>query len=196
MEIEPKGELAKVRILQRNTLYVIGISPQIAREEILRRYEYFGQYGRILSLTLNKDKGFQADQGLLCYSAYITYNSEKEASLGLLSVDQHVYDGRLMHASFGRTKYCRFFLKSSGCLNHGCPYLHKVADPQDILHGDQQDSKKALFQQCFQLALTLAKIFNMTEPEMRNHLRQHKEHMLSVCKIKDMPAKMFMPQPV
>lgn len=40
-------KLSAVRILQKHILYVIGISPSIAKEEILKRYEFFGQYGRI-----------------------------------------------------------------------------------------------------------------------------------------------------
>ena len=55
-----------------------------------------------------------------------------------------MFDGRLMRASFGRTKYCRFFLKGSNCLNQGCPYLHKEADPRDILTQDEMH-KKVLF---------------------------------------------------
>ena len=42
----------------------------------------------------------------------------------------------------------------------------------------------------------MAKVFSMTEPEMRNHLRQHKEHMLAVCRLKEMPTKVFMPTPL
>ena len=54
-------KLSQVRILQRNTLYVIGLSPNVAKEETLRRFEYFGQYGRILSVTINKEKAFQSE---------------------------------------------------------------------------------------------------------------------------------------
>ena len=140
-------KLSTVRILQRNTLYVIGLSPNVAKEETLRRYEYFSQYGRIVSVSINKEKAFQSENQGLCYSAYINYSSEREASLSILAVDQFVFDGRLLHASFGRTKYCRFFLKGTNCLNHECPYLHKEALPENIL--TQEDmNKKILFQQC------------------------------------------------
>jgi len=91
----------------------------------LRRYEYFGQYGRIVQVTVNKEKAFQSENQGLCYSAYLTYSSAREASIAILAIDQHVFDGRLMHASYGRTKYCRFFLKGTNCLNTDCPYLHK-----------------------------------------------------------------------
>ena len=50
---------------------MIGIAPSIAKEDTLRRFEYFGQYGRILSLKLGK--AYQAETQL-CYSAYITYS--------------------------------------------------------------------------------------------------------------------------
>ena len=138
-------KLANARILQRNSLYLIGLSPNVAKEETLRRYEYFGQYGKILNITINKEKAFQSENQGLCYSAYITYSNEREASLAILCVDQFVFDGRLLHASFGRTKYCRFFLKGSYCLNHECPYLHKKANPQDILTNQEELNKKALF---------------------------------------------------
>jgi CCR4-NOT transcription complex subunit 4 len=51
-------KLSQVRILQRNTCYVIGISPNIAKEDLMRRFEYFGQYGKIQSITVNKEKAF------------------------------------------------------------------------------------------------------------------------------------------
>ena len=43
-----------------------------------------------------------------------------------------------MHASFGRTKYCRFFLKGTGCMNQACPYLHKEAPEENILHDTEK----------------------------------------------------------
>jgi hypothetical protein len=35
-------KLEDVRIMQKNIVYVINLSPHFAREEILTRYEYFG----------------------------------------------------------------------------------------------------------------------------------------------------------
>lgn len=80
--------LVQVRILQKNTLYVIGVSPAIAKEDTLKRFEYFGQYGKILQVSLNnKDKAFQSENQGMCYSAYITYSSEREAAIAILSID-------------------------------------------------------------------------------------------------------------
>jgi CCR4-NOT transcription complex subunit 4 len=91
---------------------VIGVAPSIAKEEVLKRYEYFGQYGKILQITI-KDDPFQSENQGTCYSVYVTYSNSKEASLAMLAIDSFVYEGRLMRASYGRTKYCKFFLKDT-----------------------------------------------------------------------------------
>jgi hypothetical protein len=44
IQLTPKqrNELTGHRVIQRNLVYVIGLAPKIAREEILRSHEYFG----------------------------------------------------------------------------------------------------------------------------------------------------------
>ena len=64
-----------MRILQRNTLYVIGLSPNVAKEEILKKFEYFGQYGKVQNVTINKENAFMSDNQVLCHSAYVTYST-------------------------------------------------------------------------------------------------------------------------
>jgi RNA recognition motif-containing protein len=63
----------------------VGHLPYGFVEEGLR--EYFGQYGRILQVTLNKEKAFQSENQGICFSVYLTYSSEKEASIALLAID-------------------------------------------------------------------------------------------------------------
>jgi CCR4-NOT transcription complex subunit 4 len=111
--------------MQKNIVYVINLSPQIAREEVLVRFEYFGQYGKIVSVTINNEHAYNSDQGQ-CYSAYITYSQPHEAALAILALDQSVRENRLMRASFGRTKYCKYFLKQAQCQNRECPYMHEM----------------------------------------------------------------------
>ena len=76
----------------------------------MSKYEYFGQYGKIVALTINKEQAFNSDQGQ-SLSAYITYSQPHEAAIAILAVDQAVRDNRLLRASFGRTKYCKYFLR-------------------------------------------------------------------------------------
>lgn len=35
-------KLSKIRIIQKSTVYVIGLSPALADENLMRTYEYFG----------------------------------------------------------------------------------------------------------------------------------------------------------
>jgi CCR4-NOT transcription complex subunit 4 len=41
-------------VLQRNLLYVFGIANSVAKEETLRRKEYFGKYGKIVKIAVNR----------------------------------------------------------------------------------------------------------------------------------------------
>lgn len=53
--------------------------------EILRKDEYFGQYGKILKTVVNRDKPFNPPgQTGPTYSAYITFSDDREASLAIL----------------------------------------------------------------------------------------------------------------
>jgi len=47
--------------MQKNIVYVINLSPQIAKDDLLSKYEYFGQYGKIVSITINKEQTFNSD---------------------------------------------------------------------------------------------------------------------------------------
>jgi hypothetical protein len=64
-----------------------------------------------------------------------------------MALDQHMYDARTIRASYGRTKYCKFFLKSQGCPKKDCPYKHNECKESDILTPDDMQ-KKALFSYC------------------------------------------------
>jgi len=38
-------KLSNLRVIQKTLVYVIGIAPDLATEETLKKPEYFGQYG-------------------------------------------------------------------------------------------------------------------------------------------------------
>lgn len=58
--------------------------------------------------------------------------------------------------------------------------------------GKDEASKKALFQQCQQLALLLCHLVELTEAEMKLSLRDHREYMVGKCKT---ISRIVMPQP-
>lgn len=53
-EIQSRRALANVRVVQKNLVYVIGLTSRLANEEVLRRPEYFGQYGKIVKIVINR----------------------------------------------------------------------------------------------------------------------------------------------
>ena len=79
-----------------------------------------------------------------------------------MALDQHVFDARTIRASYGRTKYCKYFLKSSACPKKECPYKHNECKESDILTPDDMQ-KKALFSYCQQIAIQISKVTEMTE---------------------------------
>lgn len=68
-------------------MYVIGLAPDIAKEQTLRSLDYFGQYGKIEKLVLNTNHVYNSSKGGPSYSAYITFATPREAANTILSVD-------------------------------------------------------------------------------------------------------------
>jgi hypothetical protein len=52
--IADRRHLHNYRVVQRNLVYVIGVPANAATDEILRRPEYFGQYGKIAKLVIHR----------------------------------------------------------------------------------------------------------------------------------------------
>ena len=53
---DKKDDLSESRIITKNLVYVIGLSASLANKEKLIKYEYFGQYGTIIKIVVNKNK--------------------------------------------------------------------------------------------------------------------------------------------
>lgn len=92
-----------LRTSQRAIVYVMGLSPRIAKEEVLRRHDYFGQYGKILRIQVSP-AGAAATSGPPSLRCCITYATREEAEQAVLAVDNVVLDGRTLKASFGMPK--------------------------------------------------------------------------------------------
>jgi CCR4-NOT transcription complex subunit 4 len=74
-------------VIQKTLVYVIGIAPEVASEEILKQPEYFGQYGDLQKIVINTNNVYNATRGGPSYSAYLTYHYARESALAILSVD-------------------------------------------------------------------------------------------------------------
>ena len=166
-------ELTESRIITKNLVYVIGLSSSIANRDKLLRYEYFGQYGSIVKIVVDKNKAYnQNSPNGPSYSAYVTFSKPCEASIAILSLDETMVDNHLVRASFGTTKYCSFFLKGIECTNKDCLFLHKLADESDIIKRGDLNSNKSIFAQQHSYAIKIADVYN---PEVKKKILSSKK---------------------
>lgn len=128
-------DLSNVRVLQRNLLYVVGLPASIAKEELLRKKEVFGKYGRIVKVAITKrqphNDGNHPHTHPNSYTAYITYKKDKSAMEAITAINGSLIDGRTVKATYGTTKYCTYFLRHIACNNPNCLYLHSLAKEKD-----------------------------------------------------------------
>jgi len=52
--LSSRKHLVEIRVIQRNLVYVIGISARVANESILKESEYFGQFGKVIKIVVNR----------------------------------------------------------------------------------------------------------------------------------------------
>ncbi|KAL9399169.1 hypothetical protein Peur_008130 [Populus x canadensis] len=129
--------LSNVRVIQRNLVYIIGLPLNLADESLLQRKEYFGQYGKVLKVSISRTAtgAIQHAANNSC-CVYITYAKEDEAVRCIQSVHSFVLEGRSLRACFGTTKYCHAWLKNTPCSIPDCLYLHDFGSEEDSFTKD------------------------------------------------------------
>lgn len=138
---EMRRHLANVRVVQKNLVYVIGLPNRVTNNEaLLRRNDFFGKFGKILKVVINKNNHYNSGPNPTV-SAYITFAKKEDATHCVRTIDKSTIDGRTLRASLGTTKYCSNFLRNQACPNPDCMYLHELGDEassytkQDMLEG-------------------------------------------------------------
>ncbi|KAJ1966503.1 transcriptional repressor general negative regulator of transcription subunit 4 [Dipsacomyces acuminosporus] len=125
-----RRHLANVRVVQKNLVYVIGLPINLATESTLRGYDYFGQFGRINKIVINKRQaGTNSHHPTV--GVYVTYATKDEATRAINAVDGSALEGRVLRATYGTTKYCSYYLRNIPCQNPGCMYLHEPGEEAD-----------------------------------------------------------------
>ncbi|KAF7163750.1 hypothetical protein CNMCM5623_008508 [Aspergillus felis] len=133
IEASSRKNLAGVRVVQKNLVYVIGLNPTIRDEsqllQTLRGKDYFGQYGEIEKIVVSKAKpGGNPNQGI---GVYVTYATKADAATCIAAVDGSTNGDRLLRAQYGTTKYCSSFLRNETCNNRNCTFLHETGEDSD-----------------------------------------------------------------
>mmetsp|Transcript_19490 Transcript_19490/g.22302 ORF Transcript_19490/g.22302 Transcript_19490/m.22302 type:complete len:777 (-) Transcript_19490:631-2961(-) len=121
--------LANMRVIRRNLVYAVGLPP--LSEDNLRKPEYFGQYGKISKIVLNRNNPPAGDVRRASASAYVTFLHKEDTLSCILALDGFYMDGRNIRASYGTSKYCSAFIKSVRCNNPECTYLHSMGEKDD-----------------------------------------------------------------
>uniref|UniRef100_A0A3Q1J4X8 CCR4-NOT transcription complex subunit 4 n=1 Tax=Anabas testudineus TaxID=64144 RepID=A0A3Q1J4X8_ANATE len=153
---ENRKHLASVRVVQRNLVFVVGLSQRLADPEVLKRPEYFGRFGKIHKVVINNSTSYAGSQGPSA-SAYVTYIRSEDALRAIQCVNNVVVDGRTLKASLGTTKYCSYFLKSMQCPKPECMYLHELGDEaasftkEEMQAGKHQEYEQKLLQDLYKI---------------------------------------------
>ncbi|GFF22745.1 general negative regulator of transcription subunit 4 [Aspergillus udagawae] len=149
IEASSRKNLAGVRVVQKNLVYVIGLNPTIRDEsqllQTLRGKDYFGQYGEIEKIVVSKAKpGGNPNQGI---GVYVTYATKADAATCIAAVDGSTNGDRLLRAQYGTTKYCSSFLRNEQCNNRNCTFLHETGDDSDSYSRQDLSSMNTLSSQ-------------------------------------------------
>lgn len=135
-QLKAKTNLKHARFVQRNLVYVIGLSLTLAREEVIRKSDMFGRFGRILRVLINRAHPYNADApGGPSISAYILFSRDIDASAAVRQMNATVLDGREVRCAIACTKYCDAFVRSGlHCGNADCLYIHEqFGSADDVL---------------------------------------------------------------
>ncbi|KAK6462167.1 transcriptional repressor general negative regulator of transcription subunit 4 [Scheffersomyces coipomensis] len=140
-EMANKKHLAGLRVVQKNLVYVTGLNPPCPPEDlhaVLRSDKYFGQYGKISKIVINKKSpapqtgsaGHHHHQspGIV---VYVTFTRKEDALKCINELDGSLCDGRILRAAHGTTKYCSSYLRGHPCPNPNCMFLHEPGEEAD-----------------------------------------------------------------
>lgn len=131
-EKENRKNLVGVRVIQKNLVYVTGLTPTVREDELtktLRKPEFFGQYGNIQKISVSNRKGGEGQNPSL--GIYVTFEKPEEAERCIRAVNGSLNGDRVLRAQLGTTKYCSAWLKHEQCTNRGCMFLHERGDEED-----------------------------------------------------------------
>ncbi|KNE67271.1 hypothetical protein, variant [Allomyces macrogynus ATCC 38327] len=128
-----RSHLKDSKVYQRSLVYVTGLPPKYANEDLLRSDGYFGQFGRILKLSITRrpPQTIGGKTGENQIGVHVTFASPFEAACAIQYVEGSVIENRVLHATFGTNKYCPAWLVGRQCGTVGCGFLHEVTESAD-----------------------------------------------------------------
>jgi CCR4-NOT transcription complex subunit 4 len=109
-----REKLSQVRVMQKNLVFVVGLSAQLADEKVLRKSNFLGKFGKIMKVAVNQATGpgknnhhhFHNGNTGPSASAYVTYSTTEAALSCIQKINGQWESGRTLKATLGTTKYC------------------------------------------------------------------------------------------
>ncbi|KAG2218691.1 hypothetical protein INT45_003958 [Circinella minor] len=127
MKDSNRRHLSNVRVVQKNLVYVLGLSSKYASME----HEFFKKYGKIAKLVVSKRSTTQQSGNQSSVGIYVTYCRKEDAADAIEGINGSTCEGRSLRASYGTTKYCTYYLRHMSCPNPNCMYLHEPGEDVD-----------------------------------------------------------------
>ncbi|KAH4453798.1 hypothetical protein HBH91_104180 [Parastagonospora nodorum] len=127
-----RKHLAGLRVVQKNLVYVTGLTPTIREDRLLdtlRGPDYFGQYGKIIKIVVSKAR--ENAQHQQSVGVYVTFARKEDAEQCIKAVDGSSNGDRQLRAQYGTTKYCSAYLRGEQCNNRNCMFLHEPGEDND-----------------------------------------------------------------
>lgn len=99
-----RKHLAGLRVVQKNLVYVTGLTPTIREDRLLdtlRGPDYFGQYGKIIKIVVSKAR--ENAQHQQSVGVYVTFARKEDAAACIAAVDGSQNGDRTLRLVFGLT---------------------------------------------------------------------------------------------
>ncbi|PNH46934.1 hypothetical protein VD0002_g8997 [Verticillium dahliae] len=131
-EKENRKNLVGVRVVQKNLVYVTGLTPTVREDELLktlRKPDFFGQYGNIQKISISNRKSSDGHNQSL--GIYVTFEKKEDAQRCIQAVHGSQNGDRVLRAQLGTTKYCSAWLRHEQCTNRQCMFLHELGEEED-----------------------------------------------------------------
>ncbi|KAL9601486.1 MAG: hypothetical protein Q9179_002855 [Wetmoreana sp. 5 TL-2023] len=148
VESQNRKHLAGLRVVQKNLVYVVGMSRRTREEDllqVLRGDQYFGQYGKIKKIVVSKAK--ENADGKSSIGVYVTFARKEDAARCIAAVDGSQNGDQTLRAQYGTTKYCSAYLRNETCNNHQCMFLHEQGEDHDSFSRQDLSSFNAVSSQ-------------------------------------------------
>lgn len=125
-------------------LYVVGLPAFLkGLKKDLISSKFFGIYGEVISISIDKSKKFsKKDKNEKLMSMYITYEDNISAAFAILCLNKFKLNNVKLRTSYGRTRYCFYFINQQPCWKFNCTYIHSFIESKFCLFKGDEKKKK------------------------------------------------------